>query len=146
MGELSVENPLLQTYIFYGAILMLKMMSLSLVTGFYRMSKNAFANPEDAARRPKGKVYEDADVERVRRAHRNDMENIYVFMIVGLLYILTDPCVFKATMCFRVFTVARILHSVVYIGAVRQPARGLCYLVGQIVNVYMALNVLIKFM
>ena len=142
---LSADNPLLQSFMFYGAILMLKMIALSFCTSICRQTKGVFANPEDAHFK-QGKVYEDSDVERVRRAHRNDMENIYVFLILGLFYVLTDPKLSRATMLFRIFTGARVLHSIVYIGGVRQPARALCYMVGQLVNIYMVWNVVLTFM
>ena len=40
-------------------------------------------------------------VERVRRAHLNDMENILPFFCLGLLYIFTGPALATATLVFR---------------------------------------------
>ena len=34
---------------------------------------------------------QNADVERVRRAHQNDLENIPIFLILALFYVTTDP-------------------------------------------------------
>ena len=41
------------------------------------------------------------NVERVRRAHLNDMENILPFFCLGLLYIFTNPAVSTALLVFR---------------------------------------------
>ena len=144
-SQLSSDNLLLRTFVFYGAILLLKMLAMAFFTAIARMRNRAFANPEDAAGLGL-KVTAHEDVERVRRAHLNDMENIYVFLILGLFYVLTKPKIWWATMLFRVFTGARILHTIVYLNGVRQPARALCYLVGQLVNIYMAVTVVLRFM
>ena len=80
----------------------------------------AFANPEDAKLHPKGVVtLNDSDVERYRRAHLNDMENIYLYFLVASVYLFTNPSQFAANTCFKVFTLARCLHTVVYIGQVK---------------------------
>ena len=41
------------------------------------------------------------DVERVRRAHLNDMENILPFFCLGILYIFTNPALSTAVFVFR---------------------------------------------
>ena len=74
-----------------------------------------FANPEDA-KRTKGKVrYDENRVERVRRAHQNDLENILPYFFISALYLLTNPNPATALTCFRAFTAARFLHSFVYL-------------------------------
>ncbi len=71
-------------------------------------------NPEDA-KAGEGKVdFKDDDVERVRRAHLNDMENIYLFCATSGFYLLTEPEVSTATNLIRVFTAARYLHTIAY--------------------------------
>ena len=45
-----------------------------------------FANPEDAKDVPGSKVGSDPDVERVRRAHLNDLENIPLFIAIAAVY------------------------------------------------------------
>ncbi|XP_062839206.1 microsomal glutathione S-transferase 1 isoform X2 [Anolis carolinensis] len=59
-------------YVWYAVLLIVKMMLLSPLTGLYRVSKKAFANPEDAVGFGKGDnakkfLRTDPDVERVRR-------------------------------------------------------------------------------
>merc|ERR1712059_155647 len=85
-------------------------------------------------------------VERVRRAHQNDIENIIPFVLLGLLYIFTNPDLATATLVFRIFTGCRVLHSIVYLLVVPQPARALTYFGGLGVNIYLAYKVITGFM
>ncbi|XP_054286793.1 microsomal glutathione S-transferase 1-like [Macrosteles quadrilineatus] len=144
---LTLENPVFSAYLFYSCVLALKMLSMSLLTAKARFKKMVFANPEDAAMQPKkGKVkFDDPDVERVRRAHLNDLENIPVFLIVALVYLATDPNPVIAINIFRVFTAARIIHTITYaIVPLPQPSRALAFGVGFIATGYMAFQGLSK--
>ncbi len=76
-----------------------------------------FANPEDA-KGARGKVGVDEDVERSRRAHLNDMENIYLFLLNAAIYVLTGPSYTIALNLFRAFTAARYLHTFFYVNQV----------------------------
>jgi glutathione S-transferase len=60
-------------------------------------------------------VKKDEDVERVRRAHLNDLENIPAFLISGLFYVMTNPNVNLALWLFRIAVLARIGHTIVSI-------------------------------
>ena len=83
------------------------------------MFKKAFANPEDASGVPGSKVVlGDPDVERVRRAHMNDLENVIPFVLLGGLYLATGPSAGTAGLLFKVFTAARYIHTFVYLFAV----------------------------
>lgn len=112
---------------------------------FYRCccSFQTFANPEDLMS-PKLKVkFDDPNVERVRRAHRNDLENIVPFFVIGLLYVLTNPSAFLAINLFRAVGIARIAHTLVYaVVVVPQPARAIAFFVALLATVYMALQVI----
>jgi glutathione S-transferase len=85
------------------------------------------------------------DVERQRRAHRNDLENIPVFFIIAFLYILTSPSEFIAVNLIRAFAIGRIVHTLVYAVIPMQPARAIAFFVGVGVTIYMAINVAIFF-
>ncbi len=74
-------------------------------------------------------------------AHRNDMENIFPFFTLGLLLVLTNPDPKMAIWLFRSFTAARLIHTVVYVNAIRQPARAFSFLIGMIANVAMGVIV-----
>ncbi|XP_072386225.1 microsomal glutathione S-transferase 1-like [Diabrotica undecimpunctata] len=144
-STLSLNNEVLRSLLFYCSILVLKMMFMSILTGTKRFKHKAFANPEDAKRqRVKPQVNE--NVERVRRAHLNDMENIPLFFVIGLIYTLTNPAVYFAKTLFLAYTLARIGHTVVYaVVPIPQPARLLCWLVGYGITGYMGIVSLCNF-
>ncbi|XP_046678496.1 microsomal glutathione S-transferase 1-like isoform X2 [Homalodisca vitripennis] len=146
MSALNGDNPVLQGFAFYASILILKMMGMSLLTAIHRFRKKAFISPEDAAAF-KGEVkLEDPDVERVRRAHLNDLENIPIFLVTGFLFILSDPDVVVALMFFRLYTLARLVHTFVYaVYVVRQPARAIAFGVGQLITLIMIIMIIVKF-
>lgn len=68
---------------------------------------NTFSNPEDRGRK---NVRVDDRVERVRRVHQNDLENIPLFVFAGFLFLQISPPP-SAVYYFYVFTVARFVHK-----------------------------------
>ncbi|XP_058062539.1 microsomal glutathione S-transferase 1-like [Anopheles bellator] len=140
----QVDPAIVQAYASCVAILGLKMLTMSLLTGLQRGKKKVFSNPEDV--RPGGKVaYNDPDVERVRRAHRNDMENILPFFAVGFLYMFTGPSVTVAVNLFRLVAAARVGHTICHALVPIGKVRGLCFGIGLFTTVYMAVQVLCNF-
>ncbi|XP_057662318.1 microsomal glutathione S-transferase 1-like [Diorhabda carinulata] len=143
---ISLENDVLRSYLFYSTILILKMMFMSFFTGSKRFKHKAFANPEDA-QKLKLKPKTDENVERVRRAHLNDIENIPLFFVAAVIYILTNPTPSIAKMLFLVYTVARIAHTFVYaVVPIPQPARGISWFIGTAITGYMTITSLLHFM
>lgn len=137
----SLDNPAVQSYMFYSGVLALKVMGMAFLTSRQRYAKKVFANPEDAARGGKVK-FDDPDVERVRRAHLNDLENIPVFWVLGALYVTTGPSASLATTLFRVYTAGRVLHTFVYaVKPLPQPARGIAFAVPLFISFYMGVKV-----
>nr|UVC41632.1 glutathione S-transferase 9 [Eriocheir sinensis] len=136
MAVWELDNPAFASFAFYSSILALKMLLMAPLTGYYRMSRGAFANPEDAKKFGTKGTKTDADVERVRRAHQNDLENIPVFFVIASMYLLTQPSTFLATMLFRVFTLARILHTIFYLN--ESSLRPLSFLVGELISIFLA--------
>lgn len=91
-------------------------------------------------------VVDDPDVERVRRGHLNDMENIYLFFVVGMAYVFTNPDATLAMWLFRVYAAARILHTLVYaVYPVPQPTRAIMFLSGVIITAFMAIRTIVYF-
>ena len=78
------------------------------------------------------------------RAHLNDLENIPLFWILGLLFVLTNPSSLVASICFRTFTIARIAHTVFYLNEIALP-RGMSFMAALAVNTYMGLSILYSF-
>ncbi|KAK7086792.1 Microsomal glutathione S-transferase 1 [Halocaridina rubra] len=144
MSAWSLDNPVFSSYVFYAGVLAAKVLIMAPITGYYRITKKVFANEEDAKSMGAKEVkMNDADVERVRRAHQNDLENIPVFWILGLLYILTNPSEMIAKTVFRVFCISRILHTLLYLGG--SSRRGISFMIGMVANVFMAVNVIMTF-
>lgn len=115
-----MDNEVLMAFTSYATIILAKMMFLSSATAFQRLTNKVFANPEDCAGFGKGEnakkfLRTDEKVERVRRAHLNDLENIVPFLGIGLLYSLSGPDLSTALIHFRIFVGARIYHTIAYL-------------------------------
>lgn len=89
---------------------------------------------------------DDNDVERYRRAHLNDMENIYLFLIVGTLYMFANPNKFIAINVFRLFAGVRVAHTIIYLGGLPQKLRGMCFVFGLLSIAFMSLCIITTFM
>ncbi|KAF5270797.1 hypothetical protein FQR65_LT05416 [Abscondita terminalis] len=144
---LSFENPVLCGYLTYSSILVVKMMMMSVLTGRQRKKHGVVGSPEDVVFFKDKKIQEShPDVDRVRRAHLNDLENIPIFFLAGLGYLLTDPCPTMALNVFRAFTLARVAHTFVYaIYVIPQPARGLSWGIGFALTGFMAIKTILHF-
>lgn len=141
----ALVNEVFSCFVFYAVLLVLKMYIIAIITGQVRLRKKAFANPEDAMRHGGVQFHrEDPYVERCRRAHINDMENILPFLFLGAIYCLTGPSLAVARLHFLVFFLGRVLHSVAYLLALKAPTRSLAYTVAQVPCVSMALQILMS--
>lgn len=97
-----------------------------------------FANPEDLPSKKMQVKMNDPNVERVRRAHLNDLENVIPFLLVSFLYVLTNPAAGLATMLIRVAALARFAHSFVYaVVVIPQPARAIAFAIPYFICFYM---------
>lgn len=146
---ISYTNPVFAGYAFYAAIVLLKMFALAFATSFQRRKKQVFANAEDAEkfgskRREPKVLFTDQDVERVRRNHLNDLENIPAFLILGLLYVLVGPSTAIALWHFRIFVGSRFLHTVAYQLPLPQPSRALFFITGLAVCISMAFQIIAR--
>merc|ERR1712193_280215 len=141
----NVEKELFEAYAFYTAIPVFKMVIMSFLTARQRFKTMTFISSEDA-KQPGSKCGSNEDVERVRRAHQNDIENVVPFAILGLLYIFTNPAYSTALFCFRLFAGARILHTVVYLLAIPQPARAILFFANIFTNFFMGYKIIPAFM
>ncbi|XP_004281153.1 microsomal glutathione S-transferase 1 isoform X1 [Orcinus orca] len=142
-----MENEVFMAFASYTTIVLSKMMFMSTATAFYRLTRKVFANPEDCASFGKGEIAKkylrtDDRVERVRRAHLNDLENIVPFLGIGLLYSLSGPDLSTAILHFRLFVGARIYHTIAYLIPLPQPNRALAFFLGYGVTLSMAYRLL----
>ncbi|CAK8688995.1 unnamed protein product [Clavelina lepadiformis] len=124
-------------------------MLMSAITAFYRVTTKTFINEEDvsafgSSTQAKGKpsTAHHPNIERVRRAHLNDIENVFAFVLIGILYLLTNPSVDTATLHFKVFAGARFGHTIAYLIPIPQPSRFLLCATGWVATASMAFTIL----
>jgi uncharacterized MAPEG superfamily protein len=150
MDNLTLANPVFSTYAVCAALAVLKIMGQGWMT-VYRLMKvgGGYASPEDANRgilnpRPRsGQLELDDYVDRSRRMHRNDLENIPGFLAAGLLFVLVSPPLLLAQVMMYGFVLARTLHAWAYATAQSHEVRSTFYTVGSLAVIYMAGHVLI---
>merc|ERR1711860_90349 len=110
---LSFDNPTFSQFAFYSGIVICKTMLMSFLTARNRIRNKTFANPEDFSlfsNKPaeERKAPPNPTVERIRRCHLNDLENVIPFVLLGLLYVCTKPDPSTAVMHSRAFAGFRI--------------------------------------
>lgn len=111
-------------------VLFIKMLAISCYQGFFRLRHLAFSNPEDAGFFQRPVIAQElAPVSRAAKAWVNDLENIPLFFVLGGLCLALDTNAAATAWLFGLFTVARVLHTLLYLGR-RQPWRTLAYGVG----------------
>ncbi len=112
-----------------GGLLVLKTLAMAPLTRRERFRSKAFPTPEDAEKLGGRVDNEDEAVERVRRAHQNDVENIPVFFANALIFLAAEPPSWMAVAAFRTFTVSRYLHTFFHLNKVRWGAISLDFYV-----------------
>jgi glutathione S-transferase len=150
MTDFSTENPVFVAYAIASALLVLKYMGQGWMTVFRMLRSNSgLASPEDLRpglinRTPDPSQLEVNDyVDRSRRMHRNDMENIPAFWAAGLLFVATDPPLWAANLLFYGFVAARAFHALAYVSRQSHEVRATFYTVGSLIVMGMALAVLL---
>lgn len=149
MGALNFDNPVFTAYAICGALAVLKVMGQGWVTVARMLKVGAgYASPEDLRPGLINKAPDPAQLEandyvdRSRRMHRNDLENIPAFLAAGLLFVLTDPPLLLAQGLMYGFVLARIGHAYAYATARSHEVRATFYTIGSLVVIYMAGHVL----
>ena len=147
MTAISLDNPLFATYTVAACLMVLKFMGQGWVTVF-RMLRvgGGYASPEDL--RPglintnpspnSGQLAIDDYVDRSRRMHRNDTENIPGFLVAGLLFVLAEPSLPVAQVLLYGFVLARAGHAMAYATAQSHEMRAIFYTVGSCIVMGMA--------
>jgi len=147
---MTFENPVFSTYVIAATLMIIKMMGQGWIT-VWRMMRvgGGFLNPEDAAGglanpnpRP-GQLDADDYVERSRRMHGNDLENIPAFLVAGLLFALTQPPLVIAQLLLYGFVATRLAHFGAYITARSHEVRATFFSIGSLIVIGMAVYTLI---
>ncbi len=132
--DAAITNPVFQAYAASAIVLGFNMLVLANNTALSRAKADEIVNPEDKALNKNGAVvYEGGNdkTSRYRRAHRNALENIPLFLITGYLLTLTGVSFTAAAILFGIFAGARVIHSIAYVAGF-QPWRTLSFAVGGI--------------
>lgn len=147
---LALTNPVFETYVIAAALMVLKVMGQGWMTVYRMMKSNSgLASPEDVQKgilntdpRPEQLDVNDY-VDRSRRMHRNDLENIPAFLIAGLLFVAVDPSLLLAQILMYGFVAARLAHFVAYATKQTHEVRATFYTIGSLIVIYMATHALI---
>jgi glutathione S-transferase len=150
MDKLELHNPVFATYVIAATIMILKAVGMSWLTVVRMIQVNGgFRAPEDIRKTalnpdpdPK-QLAPDDRVERIRRIQLNDLENLPFFLIVGGLYVLTDPSLTLARWLFYGYLVTRFLHFAAYLTAQTHDMRAALWTPGSLIIVYMAVRTLL---
>lgn len=151
METLSTQNPVFVTYMITGAIMVLKIMGQGWMT-VYRMlkSNSGLVSPEDLQvglinKHPNPEQLEVNDyVDRSRRMHRNDLENIPAFLACGLLFVAAGPSYLLANVLMYGFVAARLAHAIAYATKQSHEVRATFYTIGSVAVIVMAVYVLVS--
>jgi uncharacterized MAPEG superfamily protein len=145
MSQLTFDNPVFRWYAIAAVIMIVKMMSQAWITVFRMLKVNGgFRYPEDARKGPANpnprpdQLLPNEYVERSRRMHENDAENIPLFLVAGLLYVCTAPAALAALGLFSVYVISRLAHFYVVLTARSHELRATCWTIGSVIIYFMA--------
>jgi glutathione S-transferase len=133
-----------QFYSLITVVLFFKMLANSVIQALGRINTKTFTNPEDASYFgvPAPATEEAQVVKRAAAVWRNDLENIPIFLFLGLEYVNLGCWSGGAYIYFSIFTGARILHTVAYMQGM-QPSRTIFWGIGLAICVTMSIQIVL---
>ncbi|MBK8766052.1 MAG: MAPEG family protein [Burkholderiaceae bacterium] len=150
MDKLTLQNPLFATYVIAATLMILKAVSMSWLTVVRMLQENGgFRSPEDLRKTPLNpapdarQLERNERVERVRRIHQNDLENLPFFLVAGLLYVLTGPSLLMAQLLLYGYVVSRLLHFAAYLSAQTHDLRATLWTAGSLILIFMTVRTLL---
>ena len=150
MSTLSLQDPLFATYAIAASLMILKTVGMAWLTVLRMMqAKGGYRSPEDLRQTPlnphpdPAQLQPDERVERVRRIHQNDLENVPFFLAAGFLYVLTGPPLWLAQALLYGYVVSRLLHFAAYLTAQTHDLRATLWTIGSLILVFMAVRTLL---
>lgn len=145
MIELSPQNPLFATYMIAAAIMILKVVAMSWLTVARMMGENGgFRAPEDVRKTPlnpnpdPSQTAPNERVERIRRIHLNDLENVPFFLAAGFLFVLSNPPLIAAQWLLYGYVATRLLHFAAYFTAQTHDLRAMLWTPGSLIIIAMS--------
>jgi glutathione S-transferase len=150
MDQLSLQNPVFATYVIAATLMILKAVSMSWLTVARMLQeKGGFRSPEDLRKTPLNpapdpqQLERNERVERIRRIHLNDLENLPFFLASGFLYVLTGPSLLLARWLLYGYVVSRLLHFGAYATARTHDTRATLWTVGSLIIIFMTCRTLL---
>ena len=150
MDTLSLSNPLVATYAIAATLMILKAVGMSWLTVARMLQANGgFRSPEDLRRTALNpnpdpvQLQPNERVERIRRIHQNDLENLPFFLVAGFLYLLTAPPLWLAQVLLYGYVVSRLLHFAAYLSAQTHDLRAALWTIGSLILVFMTCRTLL---
>lgn len=137
------NDPAFRLYSACAAILVIKMWITGNGTGLLRVIRKNYISGEDYTMVGSAPKPPDEQIERLRRAHQNDLENILPFLVIGFLYVLSGPSYSVARGLLVVFTISRVLHTIAYALGL-QPWRTIIFEFGNVSLVATAVLLLVN--
>jgi glutathione S-transferase len=141
----SLQDPLFATYAVAASIMVLKVAAMSWLTVARMMQvKGGYRSPEDLEKTRlnpdpnPSQIEPNEAVERVRRIHMNDLENVPFFLAAGFLFVLTEPSLLVARVLLYGYVVTRLLHFVAYFTACTHDTRATLWTPGSLIIIFMA--------
>jgi glutathione S-transferase len=139
MGTLTLADPLVATWATAAAIVVLKSAAMSWLTVARMLQVNGgFRAPEDLQKTPfnpnpnEKQLDRDERVERVRRIHANDVENLPFFAVGSLLFVLSGPPLLAVQILLYGYVASRLLHFWAYFTAKTHDTRAKFWTVGSL--------------
>jgi len=150
MDQFDLQNPVFATYVIAATLMILKAVGMSWLTVIRMMKvKGGFRSPEDIRKTPLNpapdskQLEPNESVERVRRIHMNDLENLPFFLVAGLLYVVTGPPLWLAQVLLYGYVASRFLHFAAYFTAQTHDMRATLWTVGSLILIFITCRTLI---
>ena len=147
---LSLTDPVFATYVIAATLMILKAVAMSWLTVFRMMQvSGGFRSPEDVRKTPLNRdpdpsqLLPNESVDRVRRIHLNDLENLPFFLFAGFFYVLTQPSLLFAELLLYGYVVSRLLHFAAYLTAQAHDVRATLWTLGSLILIFMTVRSLV---
>ncbi len=113
--DVTFLSPTMRLFTVCASVLVLKMLITGYATSILRNVRRVYISPEDYAFWGRQPGPPDEQIERLRRAHRNDLEAVLPFLVIGFLAARIGAVGYDlAWWLFTTFTAARVLHTITY--------------------------------
>lgn len=147
---MDLNDPLMATYAVAAALMILKTLAMAWLTVLRMMQeKGGYRAPEDLRQTALNPAPDPAQllpnerVERMRRIHQNDLENVPFFLVAGFLFVLTGPPLWLAQIALYGYVLSRFLHFWAYATARTHDLRATFWTVGVMILAAMTVWVLL---